>query len=387
MPREKPHIPQSGDELTATWFTEVLADGASVSVTSVDKRIIGTGVGFLGELHRCALTWSHDSHDLPDSVIVKIPSKTLENRSVGEGLMAYEREIVAYRELGADLALPMPTHYHSAMDPDPAAWLMRPVLFLLERLPVGGVNWLTLQFLKMSGKSKRRYLLVMEDIVDARPPQQVEGGSLDDVTQALAVLAQFHAANWMADHMVDRYERIWPINQTPKVWQAGYMRNRDEFVERFGHVIGDAMMARLDQVQEDLPVIIEPLGNEPWTLLHGDYRLDNLLYRPTGDLVVVDYQLIGYGRPGWDVAYFVTTALSPDHREAEEHLLRHYHDALQKAGVTTYSWEQLLADTHATKLLLAHRFVGSIDTMDTEMEGQPDSLLELLVKRVVGWLD
>ena len=147
------------------------------------------------------------------------------------------------------------------------------------------------------------------------------------------------------------------------------------------------MVARLDKVQEDLPFIIEPLGAEPWSLLHGDFRLDNLLYRPDGSMVVLDYQLLGYGRPGWDVAYFITTALSPDHRRQEEHLLRHYHDALTRAGIHEYSWEQLVADSHSTKMLLAHRFVGSFDSIDTDMADHPDSFMDVLATRVMGWIE
>ncbi|NNC76207.1 MAG: phosphotransferase [Acidimicrobiia bacterium] len=382
--KEKPHIPQEGSELTPEWFTEVLGE-ADAQVTAVERTVIGVGIGFLGELYRCALTWEGHTEQ-PHSVIVKIPAKSEINRGVGEGLGAYEREIVAYRDMSGDLGVTMPKHYYSAMDPDPAPWMMKPVIFLLEKLPLRGVNWLTQQFLKLSSKSPRRYLLVMEDINDARPPQQVEGGSLDDAYQALDVLAGFHATNWMHHVRVQSYDRIWPINQTPKVWQASYLRNRDEFMDRFGELIGPEMVARLEQAQEDLPVIIEPLGTEPWTVLHGDFRLDNLMYRPDGEVVVLDYQLLGYGRPGWDVAYFITTALSPDHREHEEHLLRHYHDALRRAGVTSYGWEQLLADNEATKLLLAHRFVGSLDSIETEMAGQPESFIELLVQRVVGWV-
>ena len=196
--RELQHIPQSAPELTPQWFTEALGDSTGATVTEVVHSNVGVGIGFLGELHRCQLEWDRDDERLPGSVIVKIPSTTPENRSLGEGLLAYEREIIAYRDLGDDLGVRMPRHYFSALDPDPAPWLDTPVTWLLERLPLGGVNWLVLRILWLASKSKRRYVLVMEDIADARPPSQVLGGSVADGLQALDVLARFHAHNWMS---------------------------------------------------------------------------------------------------------------------------------------------------------------------------------------------
>ena len=52
---ERVVIPQRVEELTAAWFTDVLATGATV--TEVRCEEIGIGVGFMGEVHRCHLTW------------------------------------------------------------------------------------------------------------------------------------------------------------------------------------------------------------------------------------------------------------------------------------------------------------------------------------------
>ena len=384
------HIPQDEAELTAEWFSNALgksalSDGSTAKVTSVERTVIGVGVGFLGELHRCDLTWDN-SDASPTSVIAKIPSKNLVNRSSGEGLMAYEREIITYRDLHGDLGVRMPEHYHSEMDADPAPWIDKPLLRLFDVLPVGGVNWVVKQFLKLSGKSRRRYLLIMEHIGDAASPTQIEGGSIADVLQALEVLAGFHAHNWMSDRPAEISPRIWPINRVPKVWQAGYLRCRDEFVAEYGTLLGDDVIARLDQVQKDLPELLGPLGDAPWTLLHGDYRLDNLLYREDGEIVVLDFQLLALGRPGWDVGYFITTALTPDHRDEEQTMLRHYHDALKAAGIHDYSYDQLIADVEATKLLLAHRFVGASDTLETQIEGHDSTFVEVVLERIIGWI-
>ena len=97
------------------------------------------------------------------------------------------------------------------------------------------MSWATVQFLKLAGNNPRlrRYLLMIEDIVDARPPSQVAGGSLDDAIVALSALAKFHATHWMSGNLLAS-PRIWPMDRLPKVWQASYQRNRDEFLSKFG---------------------------------------------------------------------------------------------------------------------------------------------------------
>ena len=298
--------------MTAEWFSDVLPHSATV--VGVVTEEIGANVGFMGEVHRCHLTWDRDEPGLSPSVIVKVPTQVDKNFAAGDALQSYEREIVVYQTLRPSLGLPMPNYLYGAMDPDPAPWLERPVIFLLDHLPIRATNWVIEQFLKHSGKSKRRYVLVIEDITDARPPAQVLGGSLDEARQALGVLARFHAANWMRTDAIEAYTRIWPVDRASRIGQAGYVRNRDAFVQRYGSTIGDDVLARLDEIQGRVPEICSMLAAEPWTLLHGDFRLDNLLFRPDGDIVVLDLQGLAYGRPAIDVAYFITSALTVDHR-------------------------------------------------------------------------
>jgi len=390
-PTERPHIPQRSEELTAAWFTEVLTTGATV--IDVRREEIGVDVGFMGEVHRCHLAWDLSGRadaepaDLPRSVVVKVPTQVPENFAAGDALRSYEREIVVYQTLRKSLGLPMPGYFYGAMDPDPAPWVQQAVLFLFDHLPVGGINWVISQFLKLSGKSKRRYVLVIEDISDARPPTQQHGGSLDDARRSLEVLARFHAANWMRADVSEIYPYIWSVDTVPRVGQASYVRNRDEFVERIGPVLGQGMLARLDDIQERIPELCNSLAAEPWTLLHGDYRLDNVLFRPDGEVVVLDFQALGRGRPAVDVAYFITTALTAEHLDEEQRLLRTYHDALVAAGVSTYSFEQLERDGDMAKELLAHRIVGSADVLDTTVAGDRESLIDLIQLRVLDWLD
>ena len=381
-------IPQEGSEFTADWFTDLFQEQYGAAVLDVSREVIGTGVGFVGEIHRCFLSWDAMRGDLPASVIVKVPSKLPLNRSLGEGLQLYEREVIAYEKLASNMGLPMPNVLYSAMDDDPTPWLDSVINFLFSRLPLGGVSWLTVKFLELASKNPRlrRYVLVLEDIADARPPSQVEGGSLDDALISLETLAKFHAHHWMKEESIAVSDRIWALNRLPKVSQASYARNREEFIGRFGELVGDEKMRVIDDTQDRLEDLLAPLAQDPWTLLHGDYRLDNIMFRPNGEIVVIDYQLLSKGRPGWDVAYFITTALSADYKSEEETMLKHYHETLLRAGITNYSFEELVDDVELTKLLLAHRLVGSRDAFDTELQNSDETFVDVVVKRVVGWI-
>ena len=69
----------------------------------------------------------------------------------------------------------------------------------------------------------------------------------------------------------------------------------------------------------------------PHTIVHGDFRLDNLLIRPDVPEVVgvVDWQTCTRGPALRDVAYLLGAGLLPEvRREAEGELVRRYHAGL-----------------------------------------------------------
>ena len=118
---------------------------------------------------------------------------------------------------------------------------------------------------------------------------------------------------------------------------------RERYESRLGeevHSAGDALFAALDRyVMADI---------EPLTVVHGDYRLDNLLFGGSGGgvpIAVVDWQTCAHGPALSDVAYFVGAGLLADERRAhEQDLVRRYHDGLVAAGVGDYGWDRCWAD-------------------------------------------
>jgi aminoglycoside phosphotransferase (APT) family kinase protein len=76
------------------------------------------------------------------------------------------------------------------------------------------------------------------------------------------------------------------------------------------------------------------LAAAPNTLVHGDYRADNILFDPQGEIALLDFQLIGSGSGAYDLAYFVTQSL--DLAVATEHeraLFERWAERLRSNGV------------------------------------------------------
>ncbi len=106
---------------------------------------------------------------------------------------------------------------------------------------------------------------------------------------------------------------------------------------------------------EDRETLVEAMGLvTPWllaetdrfALMHGDYRLDNMLFDPDRTRVtVVDWQTMGVGLPARDLAYFTATSLAPQVRsEIEKDLVADYHRALLGYGVTDYDFDACWRD-------------------------------------------
>ncbi len=82
-----------------------------------------------------------------------------------------------------------------------------------------------------------------------------------------------------------------------------------------------------------------------FVLVHGDYRLDNLMIGPGSDVSGIDWQTLSVGLPARDLAYLLATSLTAAQRhEAEADLISSYYEALLGHGVTGYSAQDCFKD-------------------------------------------
>ncbi|HXO52939.1 MAG TPA: phosphotransferase, partial [Mycobacterium sp.] len=141
--------------------------------------------------------------------------------------------------------------------------------------------------------------------------------------------------------------------------------------------LGDRLVSEDQETLVDVADLIEAwllLEADRFSLLHGDYRIDNMLFDPAGaTITVVDWQTLTVGLPARDLAYFFGTSLQPQLRKSHERrLVLRYHDALRAHGVRHYPdtecWRDYRLGMLQVPLLSTLGFASSVVTdRGTEM--------------------
>ena len=201
---------------------------------------------------------------------------------------------------------------------------------------------------------------------------------------ALLALARAHAALWQSPLLEGRF---WLVRQDIqcRTRHSMYRAARKEFSRRYAALLPlglDRIASWLDQHGEAVARRLH--GDAPETLIHGDFRYDNLFFDDAPDpVVVIDWQLASRGAGAYDVAYLLGGALRADVGHSDElALLRAYHDELLAGGVKDYPYERFARD-YARALLVV---LQTIATTDPEQLGAPRgvALIDLWIERLVA---
>jgi len=164
-------------------------------------------------------------------------------------------------------------------------------------------------------------LLVLEDLDAAGFSKRRSRVSADDVAACLRWLAAFHAT-----FLGDATDSLW------KVGTYWHLATRP-----------DELQALRDlDLRRAAPVLDERLNRARFkTLVHGDAKLQNFCFADTDAAVAaVDFQYVGGGVGVKDVAYFLTSCLSPSElaRNAQSYLDDYFRElaaAITRTGVPT----------------------------------------------------
>jgi aminoglycoside phosphotransferase (APT) family kinase protein len=291
---------QSG--LTAEWLGRVLAaDVASMTATSI-------GTGQTGSSYRLEVVYAGPAQ-LPATFVAKLPA---EDPSVRERVAyGYRAEVDFYKTVAPTLAVPLPICYHSAISGD-----------------------------------AQNFVLLLADLAPAVQGDQLAGCTRDAARAAVVALAGLHGPRWCDPAWTDFASTVMP---KPDAQAAAGLADlarmaADMFLERLGDRMTDLNRETLHAFPSAVArwLVLHP---DRYALLHGDYRLDNLMFSPDGSVTVVDWQTISVGLPARDLAYFLSTSLFPEDRLAHERdLVAAYHGALLQHGVTDYAAEECWRD-------------------------------------------
>ncbi|MBT3899184.1 MAG: hypothetical protein HOF32_10915, partial [Gammaproteobacteria bacterium] len=103
---------------------EFLSAIFDVEIESIEANQIGQGIGLMGDIYRVGLSTLGDRQDVPESVVVKLPSSFEGNRAQGVALGMFEAEIRFYDELAPSIPVGIPKVYHTDIKPGTADFVI-----------------------------------------------------------------------------------------------------------------------------------------------------------------------------------------------------------------------------------------------------------------------
>lgn len=376
-------IPFRLDEITADWLTKALRGNGllkNAEVIKLTHRIIGQETGFLGLVVILEPTYSEVEADAPESLVLKIPTP-LKNRRMGQSMGVYEKEIRFYRDLKSKLRVRTPTHFYSALNAfdDPDMVLER--LRKLNRLPIPLIALLAVVVTWFIGLFPRRYVLLIEDVSHLRMGDQLNGCSENDVRRVLGAMATLHAQFWESEELT-AMKWVAPIELTSKLIQLMYLQSVEKYKRASESHLTEREMALINWLKVNGVRLTEVQAMGPRTLLHGDFRLDNLCFDDaTDEVLVMDWQTMTSGSAGMDLAYFLSAALPLETTEAEiNSLIDYYRQRLKDHGVDV-SMEQLRWQYEVGMLSMLHRIAPILFQEQLEIgTGRGPELMQ-------GWID
>jgi aminoglycoside/choline kinase family phosphotransferase len=247
----------------------------------------------MGQLARVRLSSADPA--VPSSVIVKLPTSEPGARMIGEAVRVWEREHRFYEELAPSITIRVPHVYANIADPP---------------------------------------CLVLEDLAPATPGDHLVGATLDQAERAIDVLAVHHA-RWFEDPLLRTLDWM-PGLDDPSVLTIGAMFDVGwpMFLDRYGGRLPERCLRWCELFVPTIPGWIATHYDDPITLVHGDFRLDNLFFGDDGSVAVIDWQLAMRAPGQTDLVYFCANNLTvPMRRAHEDDLIARYVDRLHAAGV------------------------------------------------------
>jgi hypothetical protein len=301
-------IPRYPGDVTPEWLSAALSESTPIEVAAVDVVAIGTGQ--TGATYRVAVRYATNSTDMPTTFVIKLPAQddAVRDRVV----IGYRSECAFYSSVADRIRVPTPSCFYCQITDD-----------------------------------AMEYALLLADQAPAVQGDQIAGCGEQEARLSVVALAGLHGPSWCDPFWLDLPGLAFPRPDEAGANGLGDVAkmSADITLEK----LGDRMSA------EDRETFTTTMGFvAPWllterdrfALLHGDYRLDNLLFDPAHTWVsVVDWQTLGVGLPARDLAYFTATSLNSELRSAiEKDLVGEYHRALLGYGVTGYDRESCWRD-------------------------------------------
>ncbi len=292
-------FPAHPSVVSAEWLTERLQASGELErgrVTSVDWQPIGTGQ--VGDSVRFMI--AYEGGEGPATLAGKFPAADTTSRGTAAAFGLYRKEVLFYRELASQLHVRVPQTYAAEVD-----------------------------------DAGSDFILLFEDLGPCRQGNQLGGCSLAEARQAIRQAAAIHAPSWNNAEMIDRE---W-LHMRPEALaqvKALYPQAQAIFAERYADTLEPELMQVCAELNEASEQWFGREGGDR-CLVHGDFRLDNMLFDISGGaepIAVLDWQTVAVGSGLTDLGYFLGCGIGDDlRREAEGELINLYCAEMTGRGI------------------------------------------------------
>ncbi|MBT5774935.1 MAG: DUF1679 domain-containing protein [Dehalococcoidia bacterium] len=305
-------FPTTADQLTTEFFSTVL----SANVAAFDVQLV-EAQGAMTTAARIELHYAGDAPaDAPSAIFAKwaSPIPAVQQMATANGM--YRREVRFYKDLASSSGLDVPRSYFGDWDRETGLFLL-----LLE---------------DMSGSQ-------VGDLFASR---------VDEVRPVVEAIPAFHA-RWWNHPDLDGLRWLFPVDHPAVIKGLGatFAASLNGASTKFPQAFGGALGNLSQRIAADYGAMAKRFGARPRTLVHGDLHLQQVFFPlngpgdQSGRFAIFDWQTIGRGFGGQDLARIIAACLSPEDRRAHERdLVASYHAGLIANGVGDYSLEQCWDD-------------------------------------------
>ncbi|AZG48261.1 hypothetical protein D7316_04878 [Gordonia insulae] len=340
----RPGIPTAVDDLTASWLSELLrSEGHDVEIVSLGVEPVGSGQ--MAGSFRLIPTYARPV-DLPPTLVAKIAIGDRSQREFASGV--FRNEVLFYRRLAPTLSAPVPRCHASALSVD-----------------------------------STEFVLLLEDMAPAVQGDQIAGCSPEQALAAAIAAAGMHAPRWCDTTLLDLPGLSLPTHDDRVLMDSVLEPMAETFRARFQ--LSGRPAAAVDWLVATGGEWLERRPSR-FALIHGDLRVDNLLFGPDGSVTIIDWQTITVGNPLRDIAFLLSTSLTVDDRRAHERdILLAYHRRLGALGVTDYTFDDCWSD-YVDSLIQAPMIIvfGCGAAMPTE---RGDRMFTTMLERAAAAID
>lgn len=325
-------MPRSIDAVDANWIEAVLRHANhDVRVARVSCARIAEGIGMLSTIYKVHIVYAQGEG--PATVVVKLPALNEQNHGVAQTFNNYERESLFYQHAAQLTDMRTPTAYYAA------------------------------------NEGRAAVALVLEDLSDWTPGDQLKGSTPEQTEHCIDALAQLHSSFWQR---VDDTAWHWIPNSTQSLMSEGLHQGTialyDPFLAAFGADVPQALQANKARYIAAIPAMQRWINAAPRTLIQGDFRMDNLFFgsKPEhAQVAVCDWGASLRGKGVHDIAWLFSGSVPIAERRVNERaLITRWHKGLVAAGVHGYNVDDAWEDYRRAILYMWTYVVVTAGSLD-----------------------